>query len=864
MMAKQKKQFFYCTIFILLFTALLFSSFVHAGDSGRKILSGLTKTESPVPFGKISWIIGYGWENKDDIDLRMIILEDSPVHFPVENTGMNNILKLKGERVTIHQNHEQILTIELPGKGFGVALLALDNSRNIENSLFINKARLDWLSSDYASSGDTVRAFGRALVSLSNYNERDIENNPVDFAGYVDSDTKIAVKDVQGNFHWVDIIQGSSYDVWFKIPDGLPHGNAEVFVHNGHGGAYGWSSPKAITIKDKPAWPKKVFNVLEFGAVGDGFADDGPAIQKALDAAEMNGGGIVYFPRGGYHFNQTLRVPDKTVLKGESRERSWLYMPDGYHTNGRDASVKVGIAGKKSLGLEDLSIHAVYTTMIIAAPVGEKIQDGWQDFANNTEVPEISADNSFINRCRILHNFSHLYHRRHDDTTFQDLPYLNEMLMDHWKSTTFAIRGNYVSITNSEFLGKGMGGAMLGCRYSRVANNIFHSGETANGITFQHSVDGYSEIIFENNILDGTAKAHHAASWLMHGGKNLFISGNQLLRQFWVSDNEGLCPHMWGYRLPLYIKKFYPDRIEVDLDKYLDYWNTVKSGTNQHCNPYHNSAKKPEDLSVFIGKEVQVHRGQGLGLVNRIKDVKGNVIIFEKAFSHALNKESLLVVHEFDAFRNLVITGNRIEDAGVAIMVWGHGHEIVIDGNDIARSGMIAAWSVLWASNIAGGCHFYQVINNKCDEGRYRVIGQHEPGGRYNAGGIGTNYSVLGDYKKGGGLHYVGYIIRNNLIQNDCTYAFGGYEHAFFKEKIQAANEQQVVPYDHLGMVFEDNQNKHSKFGMVFGNSVKAVLRNNSFHDVDNEIIVSNDGDEIIQLDVDIEYKNQDKISSNK
>ena len=33
-----------------------------------------------------------------------------------------------------------------------------------------------------------------------------------------------------------------------------------------------------------------------FGAVGDGLADDGPAIQAAVDAANSAGGGIVYFP----------------------------------------------------------------------------------------------------------------------------------------------------------------------------------------------------------------------------------------------------------------------------------------------------------------------------------------------------------------------------------------------------------------------------------------------------------------------------------------------------------------------------------------------------------------------------------------
>lgn len=43
-----------------------------------------------------------------------------------------------------------------------------------------------------------------------------------------------------------------------------------------------------------------VFNVKDYGAVGDGIHDDQEAIQTAVDACDAAGGGTVVFPPGRY------------------------------------------------------------------------------------------------------------------------------------------------------------------------------------------------------------------------------------------------------------------------------------------------------------------------------------------------------------------------------------------------------------------------------------------------------------------------------------------------------------------------------------------------------------------------------------
>jgi len=58
------------------------------------------------------------------------------------------------------------------------------------------------------------------------------------------------------------------------------------------------------------------YAVQDFGARGDGKADDTAAFQKALDAAGQSGGGVVYAPRGNYFFAGHLVVPRAVTLKG--------------------------------------------------------------------------------------------------------------------------------------------------------------------------------------------------------------------------------------------------------------------------------------------------------------------------------------------------------------------------------------------------------------------------------------------------------------------------------------------------------------------------------------------------------------------
>lgn len=74
-----------------------------------------------------------------------------------------------------------------------------------------------------------------------------------------------------------------------------------------------------------------VFNVKDFGAVGDGITDDRNAFQLAFNAANAAGGGIVYIPKGRYRKSDTVgnlwTIYSNTSLVGDG-DQSVIFFDD--------------------------------------------------------------------------------------------------------------------------------------------------------------------------------------------------------------------------------------------------------------------------------------------------------------------------------------------------------------------------------------------------------------------------------------------------------------------------------------------------------------------------------------------------------
>jgi polygalacturonase len=169
----------------------------------------------------------------------------------------------------------------------------------------INRTEGWWLGPDKAVPGATVSVYGRNL-SKSN-------GTSTSFV-YIQSGT--------GAGRYVTPVSVNPFKVDFQVPD-LAAGPYEVWIHNGHGGRFGWSGPLALSILSQDPWAgqdRKIFNAKDFGAVGNGSANDTAAIEAALTAAGIAAPSTVYFPSGTYLVTSALKAPNNVSWLGDGMD----------------------------------------------------------------------------------------------------------------------------------------------------------------------------------------------------------------------------------------------------------------------------------------------------------------------------------------------------------------------------------------------------------------------------------------------------------------------------------------------------------------------------------------------------------------
>jgi hypothetical protein len=89
-------------------------------------------------------------------------------------------------------------------------------------------------------------------------------------------------------------------------------------------------------------------NVLDYGANGDGVADNKAAFQAAFDAVSAQGGGCIYIPEGEYLISGVLYVPSNTRVSGAGVGATIIKHPssealrnENYPSDGPDTNITI-------------------------------------------------------------------------------------------------------------------------------------------------------------------------------------------------------------------------------------------------------------------------------------------------------------------------------------------------------------------------------------------------------------------------------------------------------------------------------------------------------------------------------------------
>src|SRR5882724_10254245 len=198
-------------------------------------------------------------------------------------------------------------------------------------------------------------------------------------------------------------------------------------------------------------------NLLDFGAVGDGIADDGPALQSALDALAQAGGGTLYVPPGNYaivtpvvkQFNSATSI----VLQGEPSATPISVAGNGLGLDlTSDFIIKVGpandaisILGAGDLRVNDLSFTGVQE-VTTDAHVVLKLSEVGDARIQHSEFYGLA---SLVPRGAIVFAFK-------SSLSIQDTPFLGcATASGHSTSAVQNVRWNAISLINSKFIDYG-------------------------------------------------------------------------------------------------------------------------------------------------------------------------------------------------------------------------------------------------------------------------------------------------------------------------------------------------------------------------------------------------------------------------
>lgn len=691
----------------------------------------------------------------------------------------------RGQRAEILQDSEGTVKFLLPGgQARGVFAFRISTTNGTAGGL-LNRPALWWAQGDLggsASAGGWLEVFGKNLGpsgSAPTGPAMPIRDRPVTLLLRGPKEIRLAAL-------------GDGYAAKADLPKDLPAGEYRIYAHNGFGGVAGWSDAGAITVEKPKAWPQQVFNVRDFGAVGNGLEDDTPSVQSALAQARANGGGIVYFPRGRYLMTTPLEIPRFTVLRGEKREWVNLLWKD------MQAPPEAFIRGTNSFGIEEMTLYCddYWLSFIIADDKGPDAGDVFLRRvcirADAFREGVIGLPDEANRRLRGL---------------LKRLPPVNTMGAGWYSLVTMG--GRNLRITDCDLYSSDGVVSLANARGALIQRNIFNVGASSNGFF------AGDRIVVEDNVFEGRSPM----AWGNAAGY-----GN-LSNLYWGRNTHRL--HYGGDR----------EAITMDGPGGLYYGPAVANGVSLTLPepPAGAGSRFTGKRPSLVGSAAYIVDGKGTGQWRRVLRLEGATLTLDRPWDvppDATSKLEVTFSHD-----HYLVADNRFFDVGESVLFYGGPCMEPIAARNYCERG----FAITSVGKAYGGyklpptqnpCHqvnwYAQLVDNTIAEGNTYGAGLAYPQSSDSlilVAGWALTHDWPWPYNRAA-------IVRGNILMNNARIKVGGTDNQFplavdtVVENNSIANSDMGIELDKMtaGVLVRNNRFDHVMQPLAGAGVVNAVI----------------------------------------
>ena len=618
-----------------------------------------------------------------------------------------------GAEAAILQRTPFSVKCQLPGTR-GIYKASLFSADRERSAVYINRPGIHTLLGDegeVATPGGTIRATGCCICP----------------AGAPHA-VKLHLRN--GNF-MVTLLAHTleqPYYAIFQVPLNMPDGLYEASLYNGYGDETCWSEPVTVTISAGPRsnWPKTVFNVKDFGAKGIGCEfNDMPAIIAALQAAQANGGGTVYLPRGVYTLVYNLVIPRCVRFQGDGPDKTRIViipycwdtweLPDAMFRMHGDVEITgIDFEGTRmgpmfvcdTPGAQNIYIHNcfIFLSAFAGAPTishacgNDKDPDELYTLVNRERNYYEHPNGCLVFKMRGVSNV-----------------HISDLTTDIDGSPYLLSESRFVSIARCTF--EGFGSAFHGCKDTIIENNIYR-------------------------------QIHINPS-----GHNIFFFGNQI-SELRVNNRELVttdCHRIYGTN-----------------DGNLSAIPLNAEGT-------HLRLKFSFPQNALQGYQLILLEGAGAGQLRKIERSDGDEIVLAEPFAVLPDSGTKVVI--FEPRSNCIFFKNHLYN-GSTLQFYGTQFNSIIDHNEFERVGTLKAdaraiydtiqpeWYLSFVNNNFRNPFYLRRVGSEYEKPSLTVKGQSNVVNTQKCMTVRNNHLTGGAFILAIGNHINDLVIQDNRVED--------------------------------------------------------------------------------------------------